>query len=226
MKLSRILTGILLIFLFILGIVCVAYGQYAEYDEVPKARFSFFHAAPNTPPVDIVINDEVKFGSISFNGKTEFEFVDAGEYTISINEAGTGNVILGPVKASLKQGRDHILFITGFVDKEPELDAKLLVKKTRPAYFRFYHTAPDVDNVSVILNGNTYWQSGVDYGKPTKYEKINFGSLEFIIKQGEEVIVGPIKVDFKPGKTYTIVLVGTSAGSGGTKLQLKVIEED
>ncbi len=225
MKVSKIVKGILVISLIILGICSVIYAQARTETTAPKARFAFFHSAPNTPAVDVVVEEKVLFSNISFNTKTNFELIDAGEYTISINQAGTSNIILGPVRASLKQGRDHILFITGLVDGEPQLTAKLLVKKTRPAFFRFYNTSPDVGSVNVYIDNNLYFQN-VEYGQPTKFEKIGFGNLEIVIKQGDTTIVGPIRVNFEPGKAYTIVLVGLFTGkSGGTQLKIEIIEE-
>lgn len=219
MKLSRTIAGILLVCFLVFGVMGFAFSQ-----QVPKARFSFFHAAPDTPAVDIVVEDNVLFSNITFNTKTEFELIDADDYTISVNVAGTSDVILGPVKATMKQGRDHILFITGLVEEEPELDAKMLVKKTRPAFFRFYNTSPDLGDVSIFINENLYFQN-IAYGAPTKFEKISFGTAELVIKQEDNTVLGPVTVDFEAGKAYTIVLVGKSTATGGAALKVEVIEE-
>lgn len=221
MKLSKILIGILIFSLFVFGTVSLVFAQ----EITPGARIALFHAAPDTPAVDIVVEEEVLFEGISFNIKTEFQPLSAGDYTISINLAGTNEVILGPVKVSLKQGRDHILFITGMAQSEPQLEACLLVKKTRPAYFRFYNTSPDLGQVDVILDNNLYFQN-VPYGEPTKYEKIGYGNIELTIKQGDDSVVGPIRVDFEPGKTYVIVLLGLTSGTGGAALKVEVVEEN
>lgn len=230
MKLSRILIGILILAVFFLGAIgSISTQEDASTDDnkVPVARFAFYHAAPNTPAVNIIVDDEQIFTNVMFNDKTEFKNLKSGEPVVKITSSETGQEIFAPVKANLRQGRDHILFITGLLgaeDDEPELTAKMLVKKTRPAFFRFYNTSPDLGPVNVFLDDNLYFQNAA-YGKPTKFEKIGFGSPEFVLKMGDEAVVGPMKLDFEPGKAYTILLVGMKDGGTNTKLQVKIIEE-
>ncbi len=229
MKRYKILLGILLFSLIFFGTIGNVYTQGDSTQSVPQARFAFYHASPNAPAVDIIVEDEVLFSNVGFNTKTDFQLLDAGDLTISINIAGTDQVVLGPVKASIKQGRDHILFVTGMVEGEgdsdmPKLSAKLLVKKTRPAFFRFYNTSPDVGKVNVFLDNNLYFEN-VEYGQPTKFEKIGSGNLELSINRGGDSVINPTRVMFEPGKAYTIVLVGLSEGQGLTSLQIEVIEE-
>ncbi len=231
MKLSRILIGILILAIFFIGAIgsisTQESGTAEETNKVPVARFAFYHAAPNTPAVNIVVNDEPVFSNVMFNDKTEFKNLSSGEPVVKIMSAETGQEIFAPVKANLRQGRDHILFITGLVsagEDEPELTAKMLVKKTRPAFFRFYNTSPDLGPVNVYLDDNLYFQNAA-YGKPTKFEKIGFGEPEFVLKMGDEAVVGPMKLEFEPGEAYTILLVGMKDGGTNTKLQIKVIEE-
>jgi hypothetical protein len=229
MKRYKILLGILIFSLIFFGAIGTVYTQGDGSQSVPQARFAFYHASPNAPAVDIIVEDEVLFSNVGFNTKTSFQLIEAGDLTLSINVAGTDQVVLGPVKASIKQGRDHILFVTGMVEGDtdsdlPKLTAKLLVKKTRPAFFRFYNTSPDVGKVNVYLDNNLYFEN-VEYDKPTKFEKIGSGNLELSINKGGDSVISPSRVNFEPGKAYTIVLVGLDEGQGLTSLQVEVIEE-
>lgn len=196
------------------------------YSQVPQARFAFFHASPDTPAVDVIVNEKVVFESISYNNEAEFKDHTPGDFTITINQENTNNVILGPVKIELKEGRDHLLFMSGLISSSPELEAKLLVKKTRPAYFRFYNTSTDAGEVTIKAGDDLFFEN-VAYGKPTKFEKVPAGSTEILVQDSSGKVLGTsITVDFKPGKTYTIVLIGFMNGSGNQGIKIIVIEED
>ena len=75
MKLSRILAGILLVSLFVLGIVCVAYGQYADYDEVtakynPEELNEGFNTMPDGEEIFYISNPAL--GLWAFKDRFEY----------------------------------------------------------------------------------------------------------------------------------------------------------
>ncbi len=223
---KKYLLGLILIPMLLLGFITSVYTQ---DDNIPQSRFAFYHASPNAPEVDVYVGNDVLFSNVGFNTKTPFEIVAPGDLTVSVNIAGTDQTVLGPVKATVKQGRDHILFVTGVVEGSdntdmPLLTAKILVKKTRPAFFRFYNTSPDAGDVNVYLGKNLYFEN-VGYGQPTKFEKVGSGKMELIVKRGDEDIVMPTDVDFEAGKVYSVILVGMEDGQGLTSLKVEVVEE-
>ncbi len=219
--------GIILTLILSLGIVTSVYTQ---EDNVPQARFSFYHASPNAPAIDILVEDEILFSNVKFGTETEFKTINSGNPIISINISGTDQTVLGPIKAKIKQGRDHILFVTGMVESTSgsrgmqALEAKILVKKTRPAFFRFYNTSPDLGNVNVYLGNDLYFEN-VEYGQPTKFEKVSAGNINLIVRKGRTDVVSPIDVNFEPGKAYTVVLLGLEDGQETTKLKIDIVEE-
>ncbi len=221
---KKYLLGIFLTIVLLLGLTASIYTQ---DDKIPQARFAFYHASPNTPAVDLLLEDEVVFENISYGERTEFLLKKPGKLLISVRVSGSSDTVIGPIMADLKQGRDNILCITGMISSQrgadfPPIEAKMLVKKTRPAFFRFYNTSPDSNNVNVYIEDDLYFEN-VEYGQPTKFEKIGSGEVNLKIKRNGDEIVSQI-VSFKAGRAYTVVLLGLE-GDSQAGLRIELVEE-
>jgi hypothetical protein len=71
-----------------------------DYTPIPRgeSRLTFFHAVPDAPPIDVVINDQVFVGALTFPGRlptsengTGIVTIAAGRYDIEITDAGSIN---------------------------------------------------------------------------------------------------------------------------------------
>jgi len=86
-----------------------------------KAHVRFVHAAAGAPAVDIWANSQNKvFTNVAYGqtGTPEYLPVDAGNITLSVAPAGTGNVVLGPLPLKLKSGTVYTVVASGLVGDE------------------------------------------------------------------------------------------------------------
>ena len=86
-----------------------------------KAHVRFVHAAATVPAVDVWANMESKvFSDVSYGQTSQPVYlpVKAGEISIAVTPAGSGDVVLGPVDLRLESGKTYTIIASGLLGDE------------------------------------------------------------------------------------------------------------
>jgi hypothetical protein len=87
-----------------------------------KAKVRFIHASPDAPALDLLVDNKVKLSYVPFRGVSNYIEYWVGDYDFQVNEAGTGNVLIGgpflpPI--SLEDGKVYTYMV---VDELQDID--------------------------------------------------------------------------------------------------------
>lgn len=82
-----------------------------------KSHVRFIHAAAGAPAVDIYAGPTKVFGNVSYGqvGTPHYLPVDAGVINVSVNPAGSGRPVLGPIPLKVDSGRIYTIIASGIV---------------------------------------------------------------------------------------------------------------
>lgn len=82
-----------------------------------NAMVRFVHLSPDAPAFDIVVNGNESpiFTGKSFTGSTDFEEVDAGNYSFHIRNAGSEENLLSATDVEIVAGRYYTIVVRGFL---------------------------------------------------------------------------------------------------------------
>jgi predicted HTH domain antitoxin len=114
-----------------------AAGQFKELRLIPvvdttempkdKAKVRVWHLSPNTPAVDIAVEDnDVLFSNVSFGNAAEYLELAPGKVTLELREAGTENVLLTIRDTPLKANEAYTIAAIGMLEGKPRLEALIL----------------------------------------------------------------------------------------------------
>ncbi len=176
-----------------------------------------FHAAPDTPAVDVYANDNRIASNIRFKAFTNYMKMPPGKYTIKVFRKGTKNNPLMNMEIAIFEKKIYTLPIIGML---PNITLKVIEEPIEPlrrgkAKVRFSHLSPGAPAVDITLpNGNIIFKN-VSYGEVSKYNEISPGVYNFEVRiagTDKKVLLLP-NTRFGPNKFYTIYAVGLVSGS-------------
>ena len=80
-----------------------------------RARVRVVHAAaPDAPPVDLLLNDRVAISNLKFGQATgAYAEFPAGTYQLKVASVGGETVVLGPLPLALASGRTYTVLVLG-----------------------------------------------------------------------------------------------------------------
>ncbi len=170
------------------------------------SRIALFNACSDDLKVDIVDSNNLRlFSNINTNSFSDYINVPIKDLNFSVYEANTKQVLMNINKANINKGRDHIIIIYGNRDS---MEAKLMVKKTRPAFIRVSNNSPDTANrnIKVFIDGREMFYN-VEYSEPTEFIEIEHGIHEILVKDGYKNIISR-KTMVDSGEAYLLNIVG------------------
>jgi len=179
----------------------------------------FVHAGRVAPPVDVYVNGELTFPTISYTGWGDYVPLEPGDYTIEIYEAGTNTLLLsdnlqlgitGPITAVIMGERNPRL--TFNQDNHQLIGAD-------SARVRFINAALDLLALEVAVEGEDSLVSALDYvlasrnrDIPSGARTLNFG------ESGSTTFVTLPNFTFQPNHSYTFVALGNGLIDGSIQV--------
>jgi hypothetical protein len=184
------------------------------------------HASPDAPPVDVLVNDEIRaFEDVAFGDITDYAELDAGVYNVKVVPAGGG-----PEDAVIEADL-NLQFYTNytvlavntleniepvvFADSTQDVDQLALFDKAR---VRFFHASPDAPAVDVRVAGGPYLFEDVPFknenGQATGYLFVPEATvdIEVLVAGTDTVVLTVPAVMFDAGESYTAYAVGFAGG--------------
>jgi len=87
-----------------------------------KVKVRFVHASTNAPAVNVLLNDAAVYTGTSYKTATEFKEVDAGTYTIKLNNAASGETAITQANVVLAAGKIYTIIAQGLVNATPVIE--------------------------------------------------------------------------------------------------------
>jgi len=171
-----------------------------------------FHASPNSPAVDVYINNKLAIRSLTYRGFSVFLRTVKGSYNIKVFPAGQRKTPV--INTNLNIPSKSIITVAA-IGVLPNLSLLPIVEPTFPrnpgeAYVRFSNLSSNAPNLDLLLPSTGKIFTSVAYTKTTDYLPINAGIHTFNINNSvtnERVLYVP-NVRLMPGRLYTFYTVG------------------
>lgn len=178
-----------------------------------------FHASPDTPPVDVYVNEAPDgtpaIGNLAFTQGTPYIALPSDDYTFRATVAGDLGVALEVGPIFLDETVDYTVAAANFL---ASLEALLYVddNTTDPnnARIRFIHLSPDAPTVDVGLAGGATLFDAVNFRDSGGYISVPGGvyDLEVRLDADDSVVLPLPGIAVDNGAVYTVFAMGSVAG--------------
>lgn len=218
---------------FVVGLVALA-GIAAVASASPRVRV--FHASPNTPAVQVRVNDGLPpvVPSLSYRSITGYVGLPAaGNYNFKVAAVAAPDANAIDVTVPLAANADYSVAAIGLLGGSPALAPLLLVddNTTNPnaARVRFVHASANAPAVDIFAVGlATALFSNVTFGNSGGYISVPGGTydLEVRLANGGATVLSVPGVNLENGTVATawaVGLVGDAATPLDAQLTLDVI---
>lgn len=171
----------------------------------------FFHAIPNAPNVDIYLNEDLVVEGLTYSKFTPYLPVKPGDYTVEINKAGTGQLILKS-DITIPDNQIYTMAIIG-TPSDPSLiaieDPRIPIPKGKVAV-RFGHLSPNAPAVDVRVADGPIVFEDVSYKTVTDYVEIDPGKYTFEVTPAgtDKVVLIVPNINFKGNRFYSVYAIG------------------
>jgi hypothetical protein len=192
------------------------------------------HLIPDAPAVDVLVNGDVVLEDVPFKAVSDYLMVDAGTYTISVNQAGTATELL-TIDATVEAGKAYTVAAIGTLDTADAEDPRLTayvddpVASSDTAKLRVIHASPTTPPVDVNLKGSAAADAPVkDLAFPdaTDYLALPGDTYDFVVYPTGGDPASPALdlsgTTLENGKNYTVFAVGLLQGEGDQALSVVV----
>ena len=173
------------------------------------------HAAPDTPPVDVYVNDAQIAQNLEFGIATEYVAVPSGAGR-GMRVTPTGSPLEEAVidwSFDLDPGQAYVMLANGAAD---DLELSITGTDLRPvaegqSRLRVIHASPDAGAVDIGVEGqeeNLF--EGVDFRGATDYIVVDAGDYPIEVRPGGEDLTVALQSDatLEAGVTYDLVALG------------------
>lgn len=185
----------------------------SDESDPEESHIMFVHASPDSPPVDIFLNDQ-KRATVSFLDHTIYLKVISGEQDITIKASGTDEILLQKSLSVFPRNHSSVfvfnnrqnLEIMTFTDKLKEDAPNIAV--------RFINLAPDSPFLELLTNGTTMLEfRGIEFKNFTRWLTLPENDPELELRRTNDQRLVPIpyfdnEMDYIGGKTYTMFVHG------------------
>lgn len=190
-----------------------------EDDSDGEAGLRVAHGSPDAPAVDVLVDGGVAVSGLEFRSVTDYLELDAGEYEIAVNVAGTDTTVFGPVTVELED-EDYTAVALGEVSSEDSEFTVSLFEDTNGANIgddearvRAIHASPDAPAVDVTVNdGALTLFDGFAFGESSGYAVVPAATYDVEVRPDTENNDGPVvseaEVTLEGGSTYTVFAFG------------------
>lgn len=179
------------------------------------ARVRVVHAAPDTAPVDVFVDDQKVLSDVAFPSISQYLEVPAGTHTLSLTPSGqplTAAVLQTSV--SVDAAKAYTVAAIGLSDVTATVYTDdLSALPPGKARVRFIHAAPDAPGADIeVINGPTLF-SNIGFGVASDYRLVDAGTydLRAVVAGANTVIVQLPDTTLNEGTIYEVVAAGRLA---------------
>ena len=199
--------------LLVLLVSCMNDNDDFVSEPVEVAYVSIYHASPDAPEFDIVVDGRLingdPFDYTSYSGYLNFF---TGNREIRFNSVNANNALIDTT-FNFEDKKAYSLFA---IDRLSDIEALLVVDSAEApaegnAMVRFVNLSPDAPAFDVAVDdGATTLFAGKAFKQYTDFLEIEADSYTFGVKNtdGSEVVLTAEDVDILPGRFYTVITRG------------------
>lgn len=172
----------------------------------------FLHASPNTPNIDILINNKDISTNLSYKDFTEYLPVYPGRYNIKVFPTGNRTKVLIDTDITIPPGSIFTISVVGKLEDisiYPILDPRMPIPMGKVC-LRFVHLSPETPPVDVRLSNGVLLFSNIGYKQVTNYILLDPSTYEFdiyIAGTNKRILYVP-NMSLSSDRFYSIYLVG------------------
>jgi len=184
------------------------------------AQVKLVHAAPNTGPVNALVDGAVTFANVPYQSASSYAGIASGAHTVTVEAASVPGAVIATARPPFQPATDTSLVLLGVPGAQT---IAVLTDTNLPgaigrARVRFVNAGSDVGPVDVLVNFAKVFSNVGNGAASTYIEELEDSYTVTFDYAGttSEIITVP-GVALTAGRTYTMYLIGT-AGQYGTIL--------
>jgi hypothetical protein len=191
------------------------------------ALVRIIHTSPNTPPIEIKLNETAQFTNVEYKQITDYKEINAGNYTLSIFTAAINHTIYEhPMQ--LIGGYTYTLYVEGLASS---LQVQQGIDYVPPmnGYVRFFHTSANTASVDLVVDwvmNNAYRNIG--FMGASSYQPYLAGEhdLRVLPTDQKTPVLSEQKMTLATGSWNSVLFLGLSAAENQTStLETMVIPD-
>jgi hypothetical protein len=167
-----------------------AANQTTTAGQAGNAQVRIAHMSPDTPPVDVLVDNETVVSNLSYGNVTDYASLPAGEHEVTITAAGDPSTVVFSGNETFKANTNYTVAATGLLSGSGDTAFEPVVYEdnfTAPgqgnASVRLVHVSPDAGPVDVTVAGtNTTLFDNVSFRNATAYEEVPVGDYTLEVR--------------------------------------------
>jgi hypothetical protein len=201
-----------------------------DYQPVPVAFVSLYHASPDAPGLDIVVDGRrINTQGVEYSTFIPYQNFYTGKRDFTFNAHNAANALIDTT-FSFTDNKYYSVFI---VDSVSDIEALITTDSSSApasgkAKVRFVHLSPDAPAFDISVKGSTDAPlfTGTSFKEASEFTEITADSYAFEVKDSgnKNVILTSNDVTLQPGRHYTILVRGfetpPSGNTNGLSLQV------
>jgi hypothetical protein len=180
-----------------------------------QANVRVFHASPDAPAVDILVDGNAAFSNLAFPNATDYAALDAGSYNIQVVPTGATEPVVIEADLDLKGDTSYTVMAVNTLDSiEPLV---LTDNRAQPAagktHVRIVHASSDAPAVDVAVKDGPVLFSNLAFKDATDFTPVDAGTydLEIRVAGTEDVALSLDGTTLPDGAIVTVVARGLLA---------------
>lgn len=177
----------------------------------------FLHASPNTPALDIYIDDKKAVSNLSYASMAGYAALPSADHRFEVYPIGQKNKPLLQFTLNCDQDSYHTIVLAGL---SPNIQHRIYrdASETIPAnesYLRFIHMSPLVPSLDAASETGETLFSGITFGRTEEYIRLepNTYGLRLRAAGTPNVLLGLPDITLAGCRAYTIYAIGMLGGS-------------
>lgn len=198
-----------------LALATLAWSLPAAAQTAGTARVRVIHASPDTPPMDLFVDNQPVLRDVAFAAIGDYQDWPAGSHTIAVAPAGQGiEAAVASERLDLEAGTAYSLAVVLLNNRNfVQLTDDLTAPPAGKARVRVLHFSPDAPGADVeVINGPKLAQN-VAFGTASPYQTVDATSydLRLVTSGNNTVIVQLPATTLSAGTIYDAVAIGRLA---------------
>lgn len=193
---------------------------------VPLGYVSIYHAAPDAPALDIIVDDNTinnqPFDYTDHSGYLNFR---TGDRNLKFSSTNAANALVDST-ISVAEGKAYSVFV---INTLPSLEILVVEDSSATpasgkAMIRFVHLSPDAPDMVVVGEDGSSVFEGTSFKEATAFKEVDAKNYSFDIKAAasDDVLLSADNINLQAGGYYTIITRGFVTPPGGNTNVLSV----
>jgi hypothetical protein len=194
----------------------------APVTPVPLGYVSIYHAAPDAPSLDIIVDDNrINSNPFTYSEYSGYLNFYTGNRNLKFSAINAANALVDTT-FSVVEGKAYSVFVINTLSRLETLVVtdSAAAPAAGKAMVRFVNLSPDAPAIELTENGNSVF-AGTFFKSATDFKEVDAKNYTFDLKSvaSQEVILSAKNINLQQGGFYTIITRGfKNPPSGNTNV--------